>query len=260
MCCLIEDRSAKDRRAKHSQYRHDYHRSLDKFHRRLPQRKIPRCSLQEQSQSAWRHLYESRNDQGMITLTGFDPTAFDSLCEILTPVFESYTPFVPSDILCFERTKEKKWGRPWMIRPEDGLGLVLAWTRTRDSLMVLQLIFGMTYINLDDYLLFAKRIIVMVLLRDHPMAKVQIPSTEKIEEYVEMVNRHHPYLLDIWCTMGGLKLMLEQSGNTLIQKQFYNGWMQDHYVTSVMCFCPDGTILIVFAIFLAPFMMPSCRL
>ncbi len=62
--------------------------------------------------------------------------------------------------------------------------------------MVLQLIFGMTYTNLDDYLLFAKRIIIMVL-QDHPMAEVQIPNTEKIEEYVEMVNRRHPYLLDV---------------------------------------------------------------
>ncbi len=75
-----------------------------------------------------------------------------------------------------------------MIRPEDSLGLVLAWTRTRGSLMVLQLIFGMTYTNLNNYLLFAKRIIIIVL-QDHPMAEVQIPSTEKIEEYVEMVNQ-----------------------------------------------------------------------
>jgi hypothetical protein len=111
--------------------------------------------------------------------------------------------------------------------------------------MVLQLIFGMTYTNLDDYLLFAKRIIVMVL-QDHPMAEVQIPSTKKIEEYVEMVNRQHPYLLDVWCTMDGFKVMLEQPGNALIQEQFYNGLMHNHYVTSVMCFCPDGMILIFF--------------
>ncbi len=75
-----------------------------------------------------------------------------------------------------------------MIWQEDNLGLVLAWTRTRGLLMVLQLIFGMTYTNLDDYLLIAKRIIVMVL-RDHPMAEVGIPSTKKIEEYVELVSR-----------------------------------------------------------------------
>jgi hypothetical protein len=141
VCCLIEDCSAKDRRAKHSRYLHDYHRSSDKFHRRLQQRKIPRCSLLEQSQSAWGHLYESRNDQGMITLTGFDRAMFDSSCEIFT-IFESYKPFVPSGVSCFERTKEQNRGRPRMIRPEDGLGLVMAWTRTRGSLMVLQLILG----------------------------------------------------------------------------------------------------------------------
>ena len=46
--------------------------------------------------------------------------------------------------------------------------------------------------------------------------------------------------------MDGLKLMLEQSGDALIQEQFYNGWTHDLYVTSVMCFCLDGTIPIVF--------------
>jgi hypothetical protein len=107
----------------------------------------------------------------MIILTGFDRATFNFLCEIFTPVFESYTPFVPSGVLCFEHTKEQNRGRPWMIWPEDGLGLVLAWARTRGLLMALQLIFGMTYTNLNDYLLFAKRIIVMVL-QEHPMAKV----------------------------------------------------------------------------------------
>jgi hypothetical protein len=61
-----------------------------------------------------------------------------------------------------------------------------------------------------------------------------------------MVHQWHPYLSDVWCTMDSLKLMLEQSSNALIQEQFYNGWMHDHYMTSVMCFCPDGTIPIDF--------------
>ncbi len=114
----------------------------------------------------------------MITLTGFNHATFDFLCEIFTPFFNLYTPFVPTGVLCFERTKEQNRGRPWMIRPEDGLGLVLAWTRTRGLMIALQLIFEMTYTNLDDYLLFAKRIIVMVL-REHPMAKVQIPTPRR---------------------------------------------------------------------------------
>ncbi len=33
---------------------------------------------------------------------------------------------------------------------------------------------------------------------------------------------------------------------------FYNGWTHDHYVTSVFCFCPNGTIPIAF------FNVPGC--
>ena len=48
----------------------------------------------------------------------------------------------------------------------------------------------------------------------------------------------------MWSTMDGLKLYLQQSGNTEIQACFYNGWTHGHYVTSVFVFCP--TIPIAF--------------
>jgi DDE superfamily endonuclease len=229
----------------HSRYRKDFLKSLDIDQRRLRYRKIPRCCLQNPSESAWRKLYSAQNDQGMITLTGFDCASFAALCVLFAPVFDSYTPFVPSGTSCFEREKLKNKGRKRMIRPEDGLGLVLAWTRTRGSLMALQLIFGMTYSNLDDYLLYGKRIIVKVL-RNDPRSSVKIPSSERIAEYKEMVSNRHPYLTDVWCTMDGLKLTLQQSGDALIQERYYNGWTHDHYVSSVLCFCPDGTIPIAY--------------
>ena len=104
------------------------------------------------------------------------------LCEIFAPSFDSYTPFIPSGTSCFERDKLENKGRKQKIRPEDCLGLVLAWTRTRGSLMALRPIFGMTFSNIDDYLKFAKRIILKVLRNDR-RAHVRIPSSEKIEEY-----------------------------------------------------------------------------
>jgi hypothetical protein len=91
----------------------------------------------------------------------------------------------------------------------------------------------MTYSNLDDYLLFGKRIIVM-LLKNDDRARVQIPCSEKMMSIT--------FLTDVWCTMDGLKLTLEQSGDALIQERYCNGWTHDHYVTLVLCFCPDGTI------------------
>ena len=61
-----------------------------------------------------------------------------------------------------------------------------------------------------------------------------------------MIWSRHPFLTDVWCTMDGLKLTLEQSGDALIQECFYNGWTHYHYVSSVLCFCPDGTIPIAY--------------
>jgi hypothetical protein len=56
----------------------------------------------------------------------------------------------------------------------------------------------------------------------------------------------HPLLVDCWCAMDGLKLYFQQAEHAIIQERFYNGWMHDHYVTSVFCFCPDETIPIAF--------------
>ena len=46
--------------------------------------------------------------------------------------------------------------------------------------------------------------------------------------------------------MDDLKLFLQQSGNAIIQERYYNGLTHDNYVTSVFCFCPNGTIPISF--------------
>jgi len=95
------------------------------------------------------------------------------------------------------------------------------------------------------YLRIGHRVIVEALKSD-PLATIAIPSNEKIALYTDAVGAMYPLLSDVWSTMDGLKLYLQQSGNTKIQARFYNGWTHGHYVTSVFVFCPDGTIPIAF--------------
>jgi hypothetical protein len=52
----------------------------------------------------------------------------------------------------------------------------------------------------------------------------------------------HPSLTDCWATMDGLTLYLQTAGSGYIQERFYNRRMHDHYITSIFCFCPNGTI------------------
>ena len=237
-----EKKASGSRGRRHSRYRKEFFRSLSIEERRRRYRKIPRCALIPLELSPWRRLLSSKNDQAFITMMGFDCESFDRLLEKFAPMFDGHTPFDESGyIVEFEYTR----GRKREVQPADCLGLVLVWTRTRGALNVLQLVFGLTYSNLSVYLRFGVRLIVEIF-RDDPMARPSLPSTEKIDEYKAAFAARHPLLCDCWATMDGLKLYLQQAGSTVIQERFYNGWTHDHYVTSVFCFCPDGTIPIAF--------------
>jgi hypothetical protein len=68
------------------------------------------------------------------------------------------------------------------VQPEDCLGLVLVWACTRGLLNVLQLVFGLAYSNLSNYLRFGIRLIIETF-HDNPLARVSIPSGEEIESF-----------------------------------------------------------------------------
>ena len=99
--------------------------------------------------------------------------------------------------------------------------------------------------NLCEYLRFGRQIIVQVLKSDEN-ARVVIPSAEKVEEYKAAIAAKYPVLHNVWATMDGLKLRIQQASTTEKQALYYNGWKHDHFVTAVMCFCPDGTIPMAF--------------
>ena len=56
-------------------------------------------------------------------------------------------------------------GRRRLMKGEDCLGLVLVWTRTRGSLTLLQVVFGMLRTGIEDYLRFGKRILIKLECR-----------------------------------------------------------------------------------------------
>jgi hypothetical protein len=180
----------------------------------------------------------------MITLTGLDCSSFNFLAEIFTPFFDDHSPFLRTVDSIFKFQK-KKTGRPRKVKAIDCLGLTLAWTRTRGSCMALQSMFGMTMTNLNKYMRFGRRILIKVLER-HPEAMVEAPSPKRIGFLKQLVHQRHPNLKDVWCTMDGLKIPIEMPPDIDIQERFYNGWQHGHYITNVLCFCPDGTIPIAF--------------
>ena len=136
----------------------------------------------------------------MITLTGFDVHSFHYLCSLFGPVYHSYSPFVNED--GYIVTKRSRAGRPFQMRSKDCLGLVLAWTHTRGSLMALQLIFGIKMTPTANYLQFAHQIL-MKVLRNNESVKIVMPSAHQLEKYHQMIASRHPALVDVWSTMDG---------------------------------------------------------
>jgi hypothetical protein len=74
----------------------------------------------------------------MITLTGFDMESFMYICALFRPLYNNYSPFIDENGYIVK--KKTKRGRPHLMKAEDCLGLVLAWTCSRGCLVSLQLI------------------------------------------------------------------------------------------------------------------------
>lgn len=113
---------------------HDLMGAKDRY---ICQHCISWCSLFLMNWSAWRNMYTSRDDQIMIPLTGFDFASFHFIVNLFAPKYNEYTPVVGWDgfILCKVSLTQ---GRPRLMNPADCLGLVLAWSRTQGSMMVIQ--------------------------------------------------------------------------------------------------------------------------
>ena len=140
-----------------SRKRKRFYRALHRSFQRIRNGKIPRCALQNPSQSAFRVLYESNNDQALITATGFDHATFAFILNSLKQFYDTLTPFSESGKIKY---KEKmKGGRRRDLDAIGCLGLVLVWTRAKGSYFSLCMIFGITHGTCSVFLRFGRRIL-----------------------------------------------------------------------------------------------------
>ena len=116
----------------------------------------------------------------MITATGLNCIAFKELNELFEKLYNNNTPHTTGGIIMVKKNIVK--GRKRLVSSETCLGLVLMWTRTRGSQMVLQMIFGIVQATIGVYLRYGRRVLAAVLCND-PDAKFAIPSVEKIKGY-----------------------------------------------------------------------------
>jgi len=212
---------------------------LNKQQRRNRKGVIRRAALHSPNKAPFWKLFNSQQDDALVTLCGFNHKYFTELHDLFQPMFDTYTPY--GDGFHIVPKVRKKGGQKRSVTSISCLALILAWTRTRGSNMVLQIIFGLTATPLNMWLRFGRRILVKALCRNEKAA-VTLPSDEELQEFVDIISEKYPLLTNVWGAMDGLKLRLQSPGGEIEQSLYYNGWTHDHYATNLFLFSPDGRI------------------
>ena len=189
--------------------------------------------------SAFTALFNSGQDDALITLCGFDHASFTMLLGLFKPLYDNLTPYSKDGMISDEFDAYR--GRPRCMDACTCLALCLAWTRTRGSLAVLCIIFGITSSTLSLWIRFSRRIVIHMLL-DHPLAKVAMPTFQELLAYRDLIQAKYPALQTEWGAMDGLKVRCHMSGDNSKQNYFFNGWLHGHYVTNLLLFSPDGLV------------------
>jgi hypothetical protein len=180
-----------------------------------------------------------KQGNALVTLCGFDHTSFELLHDPFRNFFDDYSAYCNRGRSICQHNKTK--GGRQFITSCQCLALVLAWTRTRGSLVVLQLIFGLTAGHLSLQMRFGRRWLLRVLQED-PNGAVVMPDDDEIDSFVWAINENFPAIRNCWGAMDGLKLCAKKAGDYQIQNMFFNGWQHDHYISNLFLFSPDGKI------------------
>jgi DDE superfamily endonuclease len=222
-----------------------FRKLLDAEGRHRRDRRIPRASLHTPGDSAFDRLYNSGNDQALITVTGFDHLAFNSLLDLFSPWFNSHTPWTGyREGTTFKRivVGDKRGGRKRLITATTCLALALSWYRFRGAEFQLQGWFGFTGTHANVWLKFGRRGL-LLLLKKHPLARVKMPTDEKIAELKSACVESHPLLPDVYCVMDGVKFYFEATEDLDEQCMYYNGWKCDHFIGNLFVFGIDGLVI-----------------
>ena len=141
-----EQQEQQQRRTNSSLFRSN----LDINSRRVRQGKIRRRSLLRPGESAFAKLFDSGQDDALVTICGFDHASFALLHTKFKVEFDRFTPYNPKRgdgriaTIGIRATNRTVRGRKRLLTSIHCLGLALAWTRTQGSYSVLQIMFGLT--------------------------------------------------------------------------------------------------------------------
>lgn len=207
--------------------------------------------------SAWRAVYDSRDDDSFILTTGIIPllarlflVAFLHAagciagfpCAVFYLIAEVFTP------LYIARASARLHagttvGRPRSLTPHDALGLTLMWLRSRMSNIFLQLIFGISASTLsrawDSGIISLRR-----ALDTLPDAAIRWPDAAAMLSYAMLGAEYDeelpPGLIGF---LDGSVLPMQEPADPFHQNAYWSGYHKIVCVNNIFVFGPDGCVI-----------------
>lgn len=191
----------------------------------------------------WQKLLNSRSDRAYITTMGIDVETFQY---ILNSGFTAL----------WNATALTRHDNPMTAAPQinrrsldaaGGLGLLLHYLNSTMLDISLMEIFALIPSTVFRYIEFTMDILLSVLcgMRD---ATIEWPEGDQFQEYNELVTIRHPLLTGAFGVMDGLNLAVQESADQETENAMYNGWLHDHFVSSVIAFGSTGVVGIILCI------------
>jgi hypothetical protein len=181
------------------------------------------------SKSPWQRLYNHADPTSFLHMTGLTQGCFAML---LAHLF---------DLEAIARLRGLQVGWPRSLRPDGYLGLVLFYFGSTMSYKHLCLILGITLLVCSRVICYMLRLVVL-RLRDHPMAQVTFPDPEKMWQFAKMVQLWAPIVSDVIGFMDGVSIPAEFTDERIKQNAFYCGYDCDTMVNNVFAYGPDGKV------------------
>lgn len=212
---------------------------LARIRNRLPSRLYlcrPQLLPNPRINTPWQALYRSRSDRAYITTMGFDVDTFEL---ILSEGFAQkfYETPIPRDDV--DTTGATRPGRR-SLDAAGILGLILHYLNSTMREISLQQIFALIPTSVSRYINFALTIL-LATLRGMPDSHILFPQDdEDFEELNTLIVARHPRLLGAFGSIDGLNLPVQTSDDEDIENATFNGWLSEHFVSSVLAFSPKG--------------------
>lgn len=136
-----------------------------------------------------------------------------------------------------------KAGKPRISRRSldaaGALGLLLHFLNSTMVETSLVEIFSIIPSTVSRYITFALDLYLAVL-RVIPEGKIQWLAGDEFQENNDLIVERHPLLTGAFGSMDGLNLMVQTSADQEVENATYNGWLHEHFVSSVIAFGATG--------------------